>query len=364
MNVSFFTKIPYSGRNQKPAVFGNGKNKMNGITARSVATGLFSWDDSPDEKIRKSRELHQMLKQLQRTQKEESTNHVGTLKNKEDGFLELLGTSTEKTEEKPKKVSKYNFKEVSSKIRRAKTSVSAGQAVISAKRSVMQIKRKISAGDGDAEELQLALTHAKRMEMVARKKKHNLEMEEMVAVTRQRDENMEAREEAADLANSLVFAEEEKVAAQEDEIFEARRQMIEEAAAAARENAEEVTDEMLASLNETIAAFGEDILDALEEQMEMLENMEIIDPHMSAEQFEKLKRKHRAAEEKALTKADMDYLKGMVKHQQEMAKSMQSTVAAAPQVSAAVPQIKAAAVPQMTAVPQISTVPVSVDISI
>ena len=40
--------------------------------------------------------------------------------------------------------------------------------MLAAKRAVSQIKRKISAGDGDPEELQLALTNAKRMEMVAK----------------------------------------------------------------------------------------------------------------------------------------------------------------------------------------------------
>ena len=44
---------------------------------------------------------------------------------------------------------------------------------------------------------------------------------------------------------------------------------------------------------------------------EMLENMEIVDPHMSEEELEELKRKHRAAENKAIVKAEMDYLKGL-----------------------------------------------------
>ena len=49
----------------------------------------------------------------------------------------------------------------------------------------------------------------------------------------------------------------------------------------------------------------------------MLEDMEIINPHMSKEDLEDLKRKHRASEEKAMVKADMDYLKGMIKHQMD-----------------------------------------------
>ena len=45
--------------------------------------------------------------------------------------------------------------------------------------------------------------------------------------------------------------------------------------------------------------------------------MEMIDPHMTKEDLEELKRKHRASEQKAMMKADMDYLKGMIKLQNE-----------------------------------------------
>ena len=43
--------------------------------------------------------------------------------------------------------------------------------------------------------------------------------------------------------------------------------------------------------------------------------MEVVDPHMSKEDFEDLKRKHRASENKAIVKANMEYLKDMIKHE-------------------------------------------------
>ena len=64
-----------------------------------------------------------------------------------------------------------------------------------------------------------------------------------------------------------------------------------------------------------VAEFGEEELKQLEEAMEAFESMEVLDPHMSDEQFEDLKRKHRAAENKAIVKADMDYLKDMARIQ-------------------------------------------------
>ena len=53
---------------------------------------------------------------------------------------------------------------------------------------------------------------------------------------------------------------------------------------------------------------------ALEDEMQLMESMEIIDPHMSEADFNKMKAKHRADEQKAIMKADMDYLKAIVKN--------------------------------------------------
>ena len=75
------------------------------------------------------------------------------------------------------------------------------------------------------------------------------------------------------------------------------------------------SEDMLADLNEMITKFGEEELKQLEEAMEMLEDMEMLDPHMTEDELKELKLKHRMAESKAMLKADMDYLKGMIKHQ-------------------------------------------------
>ena len=202
------------------------------------------------------------------------------------------------------------------KIQRAKTSVSAGQAVISAKRKVVEIKRKISAGDGDADDLQLALTHAKRMEMAARKKKHHLELEEMAANNIQRDENANRQEETIKvIKDSLVNADEEEVSKQEDEIFEEREALAEEMMADIEESGDSFSEDIVSELNEIISELGEETLEELEKAMEFFEDMEILDPHMTRDDLDEMKKKHRAEEQKAMLKADMDYLKGMIKHQ-------------------------------------------------
>ncbi len=271
----------------------------------------------------KSRQLRSLIRALKQTSKQEQNPYAQNSGDWAKDFLELSSSSDDDKEEEPEKPVNYNYKEVATSIQRAKTSVSAAKAVLSARRKVLEVKRKIANGDGDPKELQLALTHAKRMEMVARKKKHHLELEEMVVNTQRRDEEQDKMEEASeDVKNAIVAAEEEKVAKQEDAIFEEREDMIDEAVESFEENHKEVTDEMLAKLNEMIAEFGEEELKELEESMEMLENMEIIDPHMSKEDLEDLKRKHRASENKAIVKADMDYLKDMIKYMVEKGGSM------------------------------------------
>ena len=79
---------------------------------------------------------------------------------------------------------------------------------------------------------------------------------------------------------------------------------------------------MLSELNEMLADMGEEQLKELEEAMEMLEDLEFLDPHMSEEELKEVKLKHRAAESKAIVKADTDYLKSMIKHQLEVGKTI------------------------------------------
>ena len=77
----------------------------------------------------------------------------------------------------------YSFKKVSSQIVRSKTSRAAKSAVSVAKREVLRLKRLKGSGEYEAEEIDAALTHAKSMERIARKKAAHLEQEEMIQVT-------------------------------------------------------------------------------------------------------------------------------------------------------------------------------------
>ncbi len=323
-----------------------------------------------EEKNPHRQQIREMLKSMdKKLYKEDSSGrktYTGVSQDKANGFLDLRRTtSSGSNKTKVKKPVNYNYKEVSAKIRQAKTSISAGKAVIAAKRKVVEIRRKIEAGDGDPEELQFALTHAKRIEMVARKKKHNLELEELVEHTRSRDENQEKIEEAANnIQESLAESNEEKISEEEDKIFEEREDMIHDAVEEMEERGTDNMDEMLDHLNEMISKFGEEELKELEEAMEAFELMEIVDPHMSEEDLEDLKRKHRAAESRALVKADMDYLKSMIKHQMEKANSPQVSAVSSGGSSFSMPAVNYTASTDVR-MPELSdTGGMSIDISI
>ena len=346
MNISFITNNLYSSPYMKNAQGNLYAQKTDGAMKNTIMGKMpvnpfvSSFDRRTDNEVNDRKGLSQQMRQMIRSLKQDSQQDQNN--KKINDFLTSSGSPDAAEEEAAPKPT-YNYKEVASKIQSAKTSNSAGQAVLAAKRAVTQIKRKISAGDGDPEELQFALTHAKRMEMVARKKKHHLELEEMVARAQKQDERLDEQEDAVrGIQSAITQAEEEKITEKEDQIFDEREEMLEgvtireadlrcddrnaaeqsegavqlqDVLSQIEESGADVSDEMMADLNKMISEFGEEELEELEETMEMLEDMEVVDPHMSKEDFEDLKRKHRASENKAIVKANMEYLKDMIKHE-------------------------------------------------
>ena len=302
----------------------NIQNISNNQKKQNTQLKLAEESRSDNCSLERARELRARIRKID-AQKYEVKNNVftGVAQGKEDGFWNKT-SSTEEDEDTELDVDvKYNYKEVASQIQRAKTSLSAGRALLSARRKVLEVRRKIASKNGDAKELQLALTHAKRMEMVARKKKHHLELEELVSNTQKRDKREEeAEDRISEVKETVIEGSEDKLVKSEDEIFKAREEYFDKRVEELKESGTEITDDMLAELNEEVAELGEETLKQLEETLQMLEEMEIVDPHMSEEDLEKLKIKHRKSENKDLVKADMDYLKSLIKYQMEQQKSV------------------------------------------
>ena len=292
-----------------PNLFQNSKSNQK---KKDVSNNITQVTDV--NKLSKSEEQRKLLRNLSSS---DNNQQKKTFANNPKDIIDTLYNTEKKTKDKAKAALKYkyNYKDVSSQIQRAKTTVSAGKAVLSAKRKVLEIKRKISSGSGDAEELQMALTHAKRMEMAAKKKMHHLELEEMVENTSRRDDKLDKMEKATQGVQSALADETDmKISEAADEIFEERQDMLDEALDEAKDSGIDMSDEMIAELNELISEFGEEELKQLEEMMEMAEEMEIINPHMSEDDLKELKLKHRISENKDIVKADMDYLKSMIKY--------------------------------------------------
>ncbi|MCR5420711.1 MAG: hypothetical protein K6E98_06890 [Lachnospiraceae bacterium] len=267
-----------------------------------------------------------------RKQMQDQLRNLFEKENSKNGNMGLIGCPENKTdavdseddnsEDKLLNSGKiYNFKEISNRIMRAKNPISAGQALIAAKRKISEIKRKLANGNGDSDELQMALVHAKKMETVAKRKKNNLEMEEWVQNTEKRDEMFDKEKKAS----SLSIDEYERI---KDEILDKQMKLIDDNSAKLREEFEkkqielekdiedtkEETELLTEKMQEQMEGFLDEMDDSqsemLRELSEVIDSMEIIDPHMSEQELNKLKLKHRLSENKAMMKADMDYLKG------------------------------------------------------
>ena len=282
--------------------------------------GAASDDQSRSQSLSQRKEILDQLRQLREEKRQEKTNPFAVTR--EDMVSSLFGETKTEDKEEPKENTSvnYNFRSVTSKIQQARTSASAGQAVLSAKRKIQELKRKLANSDADPDEVTFALNHAKRIERVARKKQHHLEMEEQIVRTQKRDERLDKTKEAAE---TIVMSQrdllEEELTDRQNEFDEKQTAMFVEAMEKLKETQSEITDDMISSVDEMIKSLTEEEQEMLSEMAEMLEDMEILDPHMSEDDLKKLKTKHRNAENKEIVKADADYWKSMMKHNAEKA---------------------------------------------
>lgn len=169
---------------------------------------------------------------------------------------------------------KYQFKNMSAQILRCKTSVAARQVVGQAKREVLRLKREKLTGNYDEEEIEAAITHAKAMERVARKKMKHLEEEEL-AEDVSADETIQTEE--ADTAS--------------DELFNL-----------------EVFDELSQSMQELLEEMGLD---------ELMDSLTFIQDDMDPADLKRMKIRHRNKEMKEIVKADAEYLKAVFDRMEE-----------------------------------------------
>ncbi|MCR5234516.1 MAG: hypothetical protein K6E53_11540 [Lachnospiraceae bacterium] len=297
---------------QNPGINGTG-NRQGAVSNTASFASSSSGMDDPRTTIRK--QMQDQIRNLFEKEKSSTNPFVN------DYTTNVNGTEKEDDDKEDKLLNSgkiYNFKEVSNKIMRAKTSVSAGQAVVAAKRKISELKRKLASGNEDSDELQMALTHAKKMEVVAERKKNNLQLEEMVTNTMKRDELMKKMENSSSSMTVEAYEKlkdeiNDKQLKHIDETEELRRREAEQTQEEIEQRTEELTEQAVEQMNEFTEEMSDEESEMLREMSELVDAMEVVDPHMNEEDLSKLKLKHRLSEQKSLMKADMEYLRSVFK---------------------------------------------------
>lgn len=220
---------------------------------------------------------------------------------------------TNKDTEKVKKRLDYSYQKVSNQVIMAKNSLSASRAVLSARRSLADLKNKLKKSDCSDDEKQAALAHAQSMLRIALKKKKHLELEEMVKHTMEMDERL-GKTNGTSGDSDIKFILEDNPENQMDEnneefdaeLFDSNERMADMTSIL---ELNPMMSELSEELSESLLVLNEELS---EEMNELFDALEFINPHMDKEQFEKLKTKNRCEEQKEQVKADMEYLKVII----------------------------------------------------
>lgn len=238
---------------------------------------------------------------------------------------------------------KYQFKSISSKILRSKTSQAAKQAAGQARREIMRLKRQKQNSDSDSEEIDAAIAHAQAMERVAKKKAKHLEEEEMVKAAGgicqgdriSEEETKDAQDAESENARN---AEEMSAESSEDEMsrdLSAYEYAGNEAYAGDSYDISDYIDlgmdafyaqtgdfmsEMSDFTSEMIQEMSDSLRDLMEEMgLDGLSDTAVsVNREMDPADLKMMKIKHRNKEMKDIVKADAEYLKAVFNHLEKM----------------------------------------------
>lgn len=232
---------------------------------------------------------------------------------------------------------KYQFKSISSKILRSKTSQAAKQAAGQARREIMRLKRQKQNSDSDSEEIDAAIAHAQAMERVAKKKAKHLEEEEMVKAAGgicQGDRISEEETKDAQDAESENARNAEEMSAESSEDEMSRDLSAYEYAADSYDisdyidlgmdefyaQAGDFMSEMSDFTSEMIQEMSDSLRDLMEEMgLDGLSDTAVsVNREMDPADLKMMKIKHRNKEMKDIIKADAEYLKAVFNHLEKM----------------------------------------------
>ncbi|MCM1027018.1 MAG: hypothetical protein NC432_11315 [Roseburia sp.] len=209
---------------------------------------------------------------------------------KADGTVSGSITITTSKAKKKKKKVQYNFKEISGRILKAKTSGMARQTLVSARQKVVSLRRMwiVRSGVYDDQELYHAIVHAEAIARVAKKRLKHLQEEERADKEGGPCE-AEQEEETKEIFTEELFDGEQLPGMDPEELQELMQEC----------------QELLQEAMEELERLENGMSDLAEELM--YADTEDMDPA----DLEQLKRKHRADEMREIMLADMRYLKAM-----------------------------------------------------
>lgn len=321
----------------------SGNHYADRTIAQQTGNGLFSKNTSQKQ----NSNLHKMISDMERNTSGSSFLQTGS--SSIFSSTQSYGDSLRAQRQNAKDTSlalkklKYQFKSISTKILRSKTSLAARQVAGQARREVLRLKREKQSqnSDYDAEELEAAITHAQAMERIAKKKARHLEEEELAKAaggvcadaeleekeaSPEEQEAEEARAEAA-LSNDGVqgdaLTDEAAINYEAASAWNAVPEGVSAEAFQIQPDYEELS-RLFENMDLTLSDMEEltsEVLDELSQSMqEMLEEMgfdELTDSllaikgDMDPADLKLMKIKHRNKEMKEIVKADAEYLKAV-----------------------------------------------------
>lgn len=310
-------------QNNQKSIFG-AKNSQSGIFGQKSGNSMFATKSSVTD-IRRMLSRDSQSAQMQAANSW-SQDSIVTSSLSYSESLRNQRQQTKNTTLALKKL-KYQFKNISSKILRSKTSQAAKQAAGQARREVLRLKRQKQSGNYDDDEIEAAINHAKAMERVAKKKAKHLEEEELtkaaggiwqgdrISEEETKDaqdaeaENVQNAEEMSRDLSAYEYAGSEAYAGDSYDISDYIDLGIDAFYAQTGDFMSEMSDftsEMMQEMSDSLRDLMEEMgLDGLSD------NAVSVNREMDSADLRMMKIKHRNKEMKEIVKADAEYLKAV-----------------------------------------------------
>lgn len=326
-------------QNNQKSIFG-AKNSQSGIFGQKSGNSMFATKSSVTN-IRRMLSRDSQSAQMQAANSW-SQDSIVTSSLSYSESLRNQRQQTKNTTLALKKL-KYQFKNISSKILRSKTSQAAKQAAGQARREVLRLKRQKQNSDSDSEEIDAAIAHAQAMERVAKKKAKHLEEEEMVKAAGgicQGDRISEEETKDAQDAESENARNAEEMSAESsgDEMsrdLSAYEYAGNEAYAGDSYDISDYVDlgmdefyaqagDFMSEMSDFTSEMMQEMSDSLRDLMEEMgldglsDNAVSVNREMDPADLKMMKIKHRNKEMKDIVKADAEYLKAVFNHLEKM----------------------------------------------